>query len=250
MDDYGFYAGKQTGMENFREKLAQNEKSVEQKIQRTADELLSDYRKQKNPLENKTKKAFKLLCTPEDFKQIIKNTINSHKTQQLGSDLVLAPCIFFEYQYLRKTCKEVPQKPQKTSTVLSLYESDQSWRPELCKEVNENNINEIKDGPGKRIIEFPNERAEEQIAMLLSVAIHDSSSRFSPWKSKLNVNASPKGIQSLLRVEVIYLPFWVAKFQTDKRNEYLVCDRLGKKREQMNKIIGIPSEASIISNLK
>ena len=120
-----------------------------------------------------------------------------------------------------------------------MYESDQSWRPELCKEVNENSIDEVNEGPDKRIIEFPKERAEEQIAMLLSVAINDSSSRFSPWKSKLNINASPKNIQSLLRVEVIYLPFWLVKFQTEKGIEYLVCDRFGKKREQMNKTIGM-----------
>lgn len=55
MDDYGFYAGKQTAMETFREKLAQNEKSIEQTIQRTADELLLDYRKQKNPWKIKLK---------------------------------------------------------------------------------------------------------------------------------------------------------------------------------------------------
>lgn len=177
---------------------------------------------------------------PEDFKQIIKNTINSTETQLLGNDLVLCPCIFFEYQYLQKTSRKTPKKLQQSSTVLSLHESDQSWRPELCKEVNENNIDEINDGPDKRIIELPIEQAEEQIAMLLSVAIHDTSSRFSPWKRKLNINASPKGIRSLQRVEVIYLPFRVAKFQREKGIEYLVCDRFGKRREQMNKTIGTP----------
>lgn len=235
-DDFASYSGKHMGIVNFGERLLEQDKRTEQKIQRTADEILSDYRKQKNQPEDNAKESFKFLCSSEDFKQIVADREKNSNIQEehLGNYLLLCPCIFFEYQYLKKVSLKGPKKPLKGSTVLSLYESDQSWRPELCKEVNENNLIDVTDG---NLVEFTKERAEEHIAMLLSVAINDTSNRFSSWRKKLNINTSPKDIQTLLRVEVIYLPFWIAKFQTAKGIDYLVCDRLGNKREAMSKTI-------------
>jgi hypothetical protein len=57
------------------------------------------------------------------------------------------------------------------------------------------------------------------------------------WKKNLNLGVSTEDLQGMQKVNVVYLPYWIAKFKTPSSTRRLVYDRFGKKDKALTERI-------------
>jgi hypothetical protein len=174
--------------------------------------------------------------------------------------LLCLPCIFFEFQYLKKkgfmggklshrgsTVKHVMigphlakmwgsgKDPRKTGPEIYL--------PHLSVEVKENNLVEINEGYHIALDQGTAESAAANAFSLAQDSIDSGKYPAGPEVTKREFGLSSKpermDLQKVLAVSVVYMPYWIAKLETPETTRYLVYDRDGVEDESLSTLINI-----------
>ena len=239
MDTYSCYHCRDIVLERRRQRAQERAQERLQNIEMKTSNLLEQFAEQKSAESSQViKKAFKLNSSLDKIKTIVEKKrdkgggfLKKKPEEKLSYiRLVLLPCVIFEYQYLKKKGLFGSKVPHHKSTILSPSEPPkQFWYPELVKEKEEDGLVDIEEG---YLIPMDLETAEERVARFMSIAIY-SPDESSIWKKNLNLDTSPEDVQRLSKVNIAYLPIWIAKLQTPNTTRYLVYDRYGKEHKEM-----------------
>jgi hypothetical protein len=205
-------------------------------------DMLRQYRQQKGTRSIESKRmAFRLDSTEDDIRVMVEKKrdkggglLKKRPEEKLAYvRLLQLPCIFFEHQYLKKKGLFGSKVPHRSSAVFSAYEWPPVFRPELNKDVTENNLVELKEG---YMVPMDEGQAEERAATHLATAKNAINPQsLQEYKKGLNLDSDPKDIQALQNVNIVYLPMWVAKLETPATTRYLAYDCRGKEHDGMAK---------------
>jgi len=171
--------------------------------------------------------------------------------------LLLFPGVFFEYQYLKKKGIMGGKTPHR-SHAFFLTEPEIVWMPELSKEIKEKGLVDVNGG-----YHIPLDQREAETLTTTHFGLMKSrntpetavkvrgghapivtTSIVGPGgvpyvsaavvKQAMNLDAeSVDDLQTPLQISVVYLPYWVAKFETPEATRYLVYGRDGKEDGEM-----------------
>jgi len=227
------------------ERLREVQEQRQKNVLMFTDKLLAQYMAQKPARSaDSTRKAFKLMSSNESIKDSAEKDrdkgggfLKKKPEEQLEySRLYLFPCVLFEYQYLKKKGIFGSKIPHNGSSIFSIYEQGCQgfWRPDLIKEIEESGLTELKEG---YLIDLEQEQAEHEAAGLIAEAKYCGTESSSLWKKNLNLEVPPEELQGMLKVDVVYLPYWIAKFKTPSTTRRVVYDRFGKKDKVLNERI-------------
>ncbi|TRZ50948.1 MAG: hypothetical protein D4S01_05800 [Dehalococcoidia bacterium] len=172
---------------------------------------------------------------------------------------LLFPCVFFEYQYLKKKGFMGGKSPHRSRTPF-LLKPKLIWMPDLGKMVKGNELEEITEGFHLPLSQDIAERyVIAQFGIMKSMNVPGEQVRIrggkgsmfsgtvtgsggismlsnAQVKQAMNLDGEPADLQNPLEISIVYLPFWVAKLESPDVTRYLVYDRDGKEDKEMTDI--------------
>jgi hypothetical protein len=179
------------------------------------------------------------------------------------SHLLLLPCIYFEFEYLgsveiNRYIGLYQKGPRKSGTVYcvfwgryylkydletaaslpQIFLAAKDFRPELGQDVISLRLDEITEGFYLSFDQLSAEELANKIVRIIKSGEVLGGLKLGDFES-LNIGSDVRreDLLKVTKVLVVYMPYWLAKYQTPEATRYVVYNRDGKKDNEKTDLL-------------